>query len=322
MTHAAREGFGPDTTTEEVLDGLDLSGRRALVTGGSGGLGAETARALASKGAQVTLTARNPAKGEAVAKEIRASTGNPAVDVEELELDSLASIRSFAERFLARGGGLQILVNNAGVMACPFETTADGFELQFGTNHLGHFLLTGLLAPALLEGAPARVVSVSSRGHQQSPVVFEDIQFEKRPYDKWQAYGQSKTANVLFAVELERRLGGRDVHAYAIHPGVIPTDLSRHMGEADFEHIRKRASRGGGKMQLKTAASGAATSVYAASAPELDGRGGLYLEDCHVAEVADAEDAVEGVRSYAVDPDAARRLWEVSEELVGQRFPL
>lgn len=322
MTKAKRDGFGPDTTTDEVLEGLDLGGGRTLVTGGSGGLGAETARALASKGARVTLTARNLAKGEAVAKEIRDSTGNGDVDVEELELGSLASVRACAERVLTRGEGLQILVNNAGVMACPQETTADGFELQFGTNHLGHFLLTGLLAPALLEGAPARVVSLSSRGHQQSPVVFEDIQFERRPYDKWQAYGQAKTANVLFAVELERRLGGHGVHAYAVHPGVIPTDLSRHMGPDDFEHIRQRATRGGGQMQLKTVASGAATSVYAATAPELSGRGGLYLEDCHVAEVDDTENATQGVRSYAVDPDAARRLWEVSEELVGQRFPL
>jgi len=313
-----RDGrFGHDTTTDEVLDGIDLRGRRALVTGGSSGLGAETARALASKGAEVVLTARDVAKGEDVARSIRESTGNPNVAVEELELGSLASIRAFAERFLARYDALHLLVNNAGVMACPEARTADGFELQFGTNHLGHFLLTNLLVPALLEGAPARIVSLSSRGHQQSPVVFDDIGFERRPYEKWFAYGQSKTANVLFAVELERRLGPRGVHAYAVHPGVIPTELARHMQAADFEHIR---SRSGGELKLKTIPSGAATSVYAATAPELEGRGGAYLEDCHVARVDDAEDAREGVRSYAVDADAAKQLWAVSERMVGQTF--
>jgi NAD(P)-dependent dehydrogenase (short-subunit alcohol dehydrogenase family) len=283
---AARGDFGHDTTTDQVLDGIDLAGKLALVTGASGGLGAETARALASKGAHVVIA---------------------------------ASIRAFAERFLARHDALHILVNNAGVMACPEAKTRDGFELQLGTNHLGHFLLTGLLAPALLRGAPARVVALSSRGHQQSALRFHDLAFEQEPYDKWLAYGQSKTANVLFAVELERRLGGRGVHAYAVHPGVIPTDLSRHMGSEDFQHIRQRS---GGSLKLKTVASGAATSVYAATAPELEGRGGLYLEDCHVAEVNDDPEAREGVRSYAVDPEAAKRLWTLSEELVGQGFPL
>jgi len=320
MTNPTRAGFGPDTTTDEVLEGIDLGGRLALVTGGSGGLGAETARALASKGARVVITARNAAQGEEVADAIRKATGNDGIEVEELELGSLASIRAFAERFLAHHDGLQILVNNAGVMACPLAKTSDGFELQFGTNHLGHFLMTGLLAPALLRGAPARVVSVSSRGHQMSPVVFDDIHFERRPYEKWSAYGQSKTANVLLAVELERRLGGRDVHANAVHPGVIPTGLARHMVPEDYEHLRKRAP--GGKMKLKTVQSGAATAVYAATAPELEGRGGLYLEDCGIAEVDDAEQAPGGVRSYALDPDAAKRLWSVSEALVGQSFPL
>jgi len=320
MGGSGRAGFGHDTTTDEVLEGIDLGGRLAVVTGGSGGLGAETARALASKGAGVVLTARDLAKGEAVAKEIRESTGSDAVWVEELELGSLASVRAFAERLAARHEALHILVNNAGVMACPFARTADGFERQLGTNHLGHFLLTGLLAPALLRGAPARIVCVSSRGHQQSPVVFDDIHFERRPYDKWAAYGQSKTANVLHAVELERRLDPRGVHANAVHPGVIPTDLSRHMGPEDFARIRSRAP--GGKLRLKTVAAGAATSVYAATAPELEGRGGLYLEDCHVAEVNDAEGASEGVRSYALDPEAARRLWALSEQMAGQELPL
>jgi NAD(P)-dependent dehydrogenase (short-subunit alcohol dehydrogenase family) len=211
-------------------------------------------------------------------------------------------------------------VNNAGVMACPFDHTRDGFEKQFGTNHLGHFLLTGLISQALLRGAPARIVSVSSRGHQMSPVVFEDVHFEQRDYDKWLAYGQAKTANILFAVELERRLGERGVHANALHPGVIATELSRHLVPEDFERLRARQP--GGQLKLKPVEAGAATSVYAATAPELEGRGGLYLEDCGVAPVDDSEGAPAGVRSYALDPDAAKRLWSVSEQMVGQTFAL
>jgi NAD(P)-dependent dehydrogenase (short-subunit alcohol dehydrogenase family) len=320
MATSARTGFGHDTTTAEVLAGIDLDGKLALVTGGSSGLGAETARALASHGARVVLTARDVAKGEEVARGIRASTGNSAVEVETLELGSLASVRDFAERFLARHRALQILVNNAGVMACPFAKTSDGFELQFGANHVGHFLLAALVAPALLRGAPARVVSVSSRGHQMSPVVFEDVHFERRPYEKWSAYGQSKTANILLAVELERRLGERGVHANALHPGVIMTELSRHLVPADLEYLRGRAP--GGKLRMKPVEAGAATSVYAATAPELEGRGGLYLEDCGVAGVDDAPGATRGVRSYALDPAAAERLWSLSEKLVGQSFSL
>lgn len=322
MSESGRNGFGQDTTTDEVLQGIDLSGKLALVTGGSSGLGAETARALASRGARVVLTARNMPKVEEVARVIRASTGNADVEVAQLELDSLASVRAFADRFLESHDSLQILVNNAGVMACPQGKTADGFELQFGTNHLGHFLLTCLIAPALVKGTPSRVVSLSSRAHQMSPVVFDDINFEHRPYHQWLSYGQSKTANVLFTVELERRLGARGVHALAVHPGVIQTELSRYMSEEDWELIRSRATARGGELKLKTVEAGAATSVYAATAPELEGRGGIYLEDCHIAEVDDAEDASGGVRSYAVDPEAAKRLWSLSEEMVGEVFDL
>src|SRR6185436_18444842 len=189
--------FGAATTTDEVLEGLDLAGKRILVTGGSSGIGQEAARALAAHGAEVVLTARDVGSGEAV------------------ELASLASVRAFADRFLARYDRLHVLVNNAGVMACPFGKTADGFEQQFGTNHLGHFLLTGLLLPALRRGTPARIVCVSSRGHHIAPVTFDDVNFERRPYDKWQAYGQAKTANVLFAVGLERRLATQGLHALA-----------------------------------------------------------------------------------------------------------
>jgi NAD(P)-dependent dehydrogenase (short-subunit alcohol dehydrogenase family) len=230
----------------------------------------------------------------------------------------LARIRAFADRFLALHPTLHILVDNAGVMACPPAKTADGFELQFGSNHLGHFLMTCLLAPALRRGAPSRVVSVSSRGHHLSPVVFDDIQFERRPYDKWLAYGQAKTANVLFAVGLDRRLGGHGVHANALHPGAIVTELGRHLQPEDLQFLRARNPT----MQFKSVEAGAATSVFAATAPELEGRGGLYLEDCHVAAPNDASDALDGVKPYALDAANAERLWEVSERLVGERFAL
>ena len=310
--------FGADTTADDTLDGLDLTGRVILVTGGSSGLGQETARALAAKGAHVILTARDVPKGEAVAAGIRSATGNDAVEVGELELGSLASIRSFAKWFLARHDTLHVLINNAGVMACPFAKTSDGFEMQFGTNHLGHFLLTGLLLPALRKAAPSRIVSVSSRGHHISPVVFDDIHFERRPYHNWLSYGQSKTANVLFAVGLERRFAGAGVHAYALHPGAIVTELGRHLKAEDLEFLRSRATSTGG-MQFKSVEAGAATEVFAATAPELEGRGGLYLEDCHVAAVNDEPNALDGVKSYALDAQSAEQLWRVSESLVGER---
>jgi NAD(P)-dependent dehydrogenase (short-subunit alcohol dehydrogenase family) len=312
--------FGADSTTAEVLEGIDLRGKVALVTGGSGGLGEETARALAANGARVVLTARNMPKGEAVAHAIRASTGNEQVEVEELELASLASVRACARRVLARHQALHLLVNNAGVMACPFAKTTEGYELQFGSNHLGHFLLTCLLVPALRRGAPSRVVCLTSGGHRASPVVFEDIHFERRPYDKWLAYGQAKTANVLFAMELDRRLGAAGVHAYAVHPGAIFTDLSRHLVPEDIEWLQKQMP--GGQFRSKSVEAGAATSVYAATAPELAGRGGVYLEDCHVAAVKDDLRDTDGVKSYALDPALAQRLWAVSEEMVGERFDL
>jgi NAD(P)-dependent dehydrogenase (short-subunit alcohol dehydrogenase family) len=308
--------FGPQTTTTDVLEGIDLAGKVALVTGASSGLGQETARALAEHGARVIMTARNLPKGSDVAAGIRSSTGNSQVEVEELELGSLASIRAFAKRLLARQDTLHILVNNAGVMACPFAKTSDGFELQFGSNHVGHFLLTCLLAPALRKGAPSRVVSVSSRGHHLSPVIFDDIHFERRSYHNWLSYGQAKTANVLFAVGLERRLGSKGVHANALHPGAILTELGRHLKAEDIEFVQSR-NRG---MQFKSIEAGAATAVFTATAPELEGRGGLYLEDCHVADINDAPDALDGVKSYAVDRDNAERLWDVSEKLVGERF--
>ncbi len=316
-----RSHFGHDSTTDEVLEGLSLSGKHVLVTGGTAGLGVETVRALAAAGASVTLTARDLDRGNAVAESIREATGNLSIDAVALELGHLESVRQCADKVLDKHPAISILINNAGVMATPQLVTDDGFELQFGTNHLGHFLLTNLLVPALTAGAPSRVVSLSSRAHHMDGVNFDDIDFQYRDYNKWIAYAQSKTANVLFTVALEQRLAGRGVHAYAVHPGVIETELSRHMDADDRAMIQQRGEQLGG-MQMKSIPAGAATSVFAATAPELEGRGGVYLEDCHVAEVNDEPDAAEGVRSWAIDPDKAERLWALSEHLVGQQFHL
>jgi len=310
--------FGAHSTASEVVAGLDLSHVAAIVTGASGGLGAETARALAERGARVTVTARDVAKGEKAADAIRKSTGNAKVDVMSVELMSLDSVRAFAKEFAARHKTLNVLINNAGVMACPLARTANGWESQFATNHIGHFLLTGLLTPLLIASAPSRVVSVSSRGHRFSPVVFDDIHFERRPYDKWSAYGQAKTANVLFAVELDRRLAGRRVRANALHPGGIRTELGRHLSQDDIVELMSRAP--GGKMEWKTPEQGAATSVWAATAPELEGKGGLYLDDCQIASLRTSPDDPGGYEAYARDAEAAKRLWTVSEQLVGERF--
>jgi NAD(P)-dependent dehydrogenase (short-subunit alcohol dehydrogenase family) len=314
--------FDRGATSDQVLEGLDLAGRLALVTGASSGLGAESARALAARGAAVVLTGRDVAKTEAVAAGIRASTGNSAVEARELHLDSLASVRAFAKAFAARHPALHVLLANAGVMACPLARTREGWELQFATNHLGHFLLAGLLAPALRAGAPARVVAVSSAGHQFSPVVFEDVHFERRPYDKWSAYGQSKTANILFAVELDRRLARHGVRGFAIHPGMIATELGRHLTPDDLRMLGERARQRAesGKTSFKEIPRGAATQLYAATAPELEGRGGLYLEDCQISGVEPCPGGA-GCAAYALDPEAAARLWALSEATLGGSFP-
>jgi NAD(P)-dependent dehydrogenase (short-subunit alcohol dehydrogenase family) len=314
--------FGHETTTDEVLEGIDLTGRRAIVTGASGGLGAETARALVSRGAAVTLAVRNTAKAEGVADSIRQSiqesTGNPNVDVGELDLAEPNSIRAFAKSWLARDEALHILVNNAGVMACPLERNALGWEMHFASNHLGHFLLTCLLVPALEAGAPARVVNLSSGGHRFGNIDFDDPNYERREYDKWGAYGQSKTANALFSVELTRRLAGKGVTANAVHPGVIMTELARHMQQADMETLQSRAPKGG--LHFKPVEAGAATSVWAATSPDLEGRGGLYLEDCQIGKPADEAGDASGYAPWALDPEGAARLWKASEDLIGEKF--
>lgn len=297
-------------TTDEVLAGVDLRGRTAVVTGVSAGLGVETARALTSVGARVLGAARDLGK---------AKLALDGVDVELVELDlaDLESVRRCASQVLDLAPELHVMVNNAGVMAPPLLRTAQGFELQLGTNHLGHFLLTRLLEPALVAAAPSRVVNVSSRGHLRAGIDFDDPHWRTRDYDKWKAYGQSKTANVLFTVELERRLGPKGVHAYALHPGVIRTELSRHLTQDDLTTLSTKG-RGGSKagLTLVDVPTGAATQVWAATSPELEGRGGLYLEDCAVGG-ATPGDGSAGYAPYAVDPDAAARLWEWSEREVG-----
>ena len=307
--------FGPTTTADEVIAGVDLSGKLALVTGGGAGLGAETAGALAAAGAGIVLGVRNVAKGEDAAENIRRRAPGASVEVLELDLASLASVRGAAKQFLDRHDRLNLLINNAGVMATPFERTADGFELQLGTNHLGHFLLTNLVVPALLAGAPSRVVNVTSTGHHIGKPDFDDLNFERRDYEAWYAYGQSKSLNILFTIELERRLGRRGVHAYAAHPGAILTDLFRYMTPEAMEQYVARAEQTAketGQPATKTVESGAATAVFAATSPGLEQQGGSYLIDCAVNDTA---------APWATDPDDARRLWELSEEMVGQQFP-
>jgi NAD(P)-dependent dehydrogenase (short-subunit alcohol dehydrogenase family) len=300
-------GFGHDSTAAEVSDGIDLTGRRAVVTGGASGIGVETARALAAAGAEVTIAARDVAAGEAVAKEIGASTGRD-VAVRHLDLSQRATVEAFAA---AWSGPLHLLVNNAGVMASPQSYTAEGWELQFGTNHMGHFILTTALHDALAAAGSARVVSLTSVGHVRSPVVFEDIQFRERAYDPWLAYGQSKTANALFAVEGSRRWAGDGITVNAVHPGGIWTNLVRHIEPAQLAEMRATADP-----SMKTVEQGASTSVLVATSPLLEGIGGLYFEDCNQAVPYIEGGPRRGVASWATDPEAAERLWNVSLDLL------
>ncbi len=309
-----------NTTTDDVIAQVSLAGKLALVTGASSGLGIETSRALASAGAGVIMCARDQGKLDAAMAEIRET--EPAAELQPLLMDlaDLDSVRSAAASVLEAFPAIDLLINNAGVMACPLMRTAQGFEMQFGTNHLGHFLFSCLIAPALLAAAPARVVNLSSAGHKFANVDFGDPNYLQRDYDKWQAYGESKTANALFTVGLDTRLRERGVRAYAVHPGVIMTGLARHMDEADLQSLSERAP-GDAPLSFKTLAQGAATSVWAAVAPELADRGGIYLENCQIGKPA-VQGGDSGVESYALDAAAAERLWALSETLVGQSFDL
>jgi NAD(P)-dependent dehydrogenase (short-subunit alcohol dehydrogenase family) len=320
--------YGRDTTTDEVLEGIDLSGKRILITGSSSGLGEESARALASKGAAISMAARNPEKNEAAAARIREKVPGAALDLRTLDLASLESVRRFAKGFLADHQRLDVLLDNAGVMCCPQGTTSDGFETQLGTNHIGHFLLTGLLAPALVASAPSRVVALSSAGHGIAGIDFDDPMFERREYDPWLAYGQSKTANALFALELDRRLANRGVSAYSVHPGMIMTELARHMTaellERMQQRVKERAKAAGAEspgMSFKSVEAGAATQVWAATTGDLADHGGAYLADCQLG-VKGRDQGERSVEPHAQDPEAAARLWTVSEGWVGQTFDL
>ncbi len=314
MTSPIATPFGSESTAADVIAGVDLGGKTAIVTGAASGIGVETARALAGAGAAVTLAVRDTATGNHVAAEIRESTGNPSVNVGALDLSDLSSVAAFVR---ARSGPLDILVNNAGVMAVQELTVSpSGHELQFATNHLGHFALATGLHRALASVGSARIVSVSSSGHLRSPVVFDDIDFAFRDYDPFGAYGQSKTANVLFAVEATRQWADDGITSNALMPGGILTPLQRHLPPDYGQQAEERFRRAGSR--LKTVEQGAATSVLLATSPLLDGVGGRYFEDCNEATVVHrrSETTIAGVAPYALDPANAERLWDLSLKLI------
>lgn len=318
--------FGATSTTDAVLEGVDLGGKRVLVTGVSAGLGVETARALAAHGAQVIGAARDLHKAETATAAVRAQAAKGGgLTLVQLDLASLASVRACADRLNADGTPFDLVIANAGVMAAPFGHTADGFETQFGTNHLGHFVLVNRIAPLIAPGG--RLVNVASSGHRFADIDLDDPNFEHTPYDPMVAYGRSKTANILFAVAFDRRHKARGVRATALHPGGIQTELGRHIGAGTLEQMLERinaelAAEGKPPFQWKTIPQGAATSVWAGVVADADEIGGRYCENCHVSAVTDGliNPISEGVRSYALDPAHAEALWAKSEEMVGERF--
>lgn len=320
------KAFGATSTTDEVLDGVNLSGKRVLVTGVSAGLGVETARTLAAHGAYVIGAARDLKKAERATAQVREDARNGGgLELIELDLSSLKSVRAAADRLVAEGKPLDIIIANAGVMATPFGKTEDGFETQFGTNHIGHFVFVNRVAPLLRKGG--RFVSLASSGHRRSDVDLDDPNFERTTYDPWVAYGRAKTANVLFAVEFDRRWRDRGIRAAAVHPGGIRTELGRHMGPGELEalaaHLNKQAKEQGREaFQFKSIPQGAATSVWAGVVADADEIGGKYCENCQVGQLTDSSqlDASAGVRPYALDADRAKALWAKSEEWTGERF--
>lgn len=313
-------GFGRESTTDDVLEGKDLSGMTVFITGANSGLGQETARAMATKGAHIVMAGRDQGKLDEAVAAIRAEQPEAQLDTITLDLGSLESIRAATSRARQRFDKIDILINNAGVMATPFEHTDDGFERQFGTNHLGHFAMTAELMPLIERGSAKRIVNLSSRGHHMGPVHFEDPHFQHRAYDPWSSYGQSKTANVLLTVGLEQRFAVMGIHAYAVHPGGIETNLGRHMTQDMRDALMARISSRDTDFAWKTIPQGAATSCWAATAEVLEGKGGVYCEDCHVAEQDDVS-VSGGVRTYALNPSFADQLWKLSEELTGAKFP-
>ena len=305
-------GFGYRSTAADVLKGIDLKGKNVIITGGYSGIGIEAVKALVAAGAAVTVPARRPDK----AREELASV--PGVEVAELDLADLKSVARFAASYVATAKPLHILINNAAIMANPETRVGPNWESQFATNHLGHFALVAGLAPALKAANGARVVSVSSTGHKLSPVVFEDIHYGSRPYNKWSAYGQAKTANSLFAIELDRRGQAHGVRAFAIHPGGIMTPLQRYLPKEEMIAAGWMDADGNVNERFKTVEQGAATETWAATSPQLNGKGGLYCEDCDVAQLTQpGTSRTSGVDPHAVDPDAAKKLWQVSVEHTG-----
>lgn len=323
------EVFGATSTTDEVLSGVNLHGKRILVTGVSAGLGVETARSLAAHGADVVGAARDLRKAETATTQVRrdAAANGGSFELVALNLASLKSVRECADELLDGGQFLDAVIANAGVMATPFGHTADGFEMQFGTNHLGHFVLVNRIAPLLRKGS--RLINLSSAGHRYSNVDLDDPNFDRTAYEPFVSYGRSKTANILFAVAFDRRHRGRGVCAAAVHPGVIETELARYVDPARLQALidqiaKERAAQGKGPFQLKTVPQGAATSVWAAVVASAEEIGGQYCENCHVGEVVPDSVPInggsEGVRGYALDPNNAEALWKKSEEMVGERF--
>jgi NAD(P)-dependent dehydrogenase (short-subunit alcohol dehydrogenase family) len=316
--------FGATSTTDDVLKGVSLSGKRILVTGVSAGLGVETARTLAAHGALVVGAARDLAKAKAATQVVRdqAAKGG-GLELVELDLASLDSVRACADALMSAGKPFDLVIANAGVMACPQGKTADGFETQFGTNHLGHFVLVNRIESLMKPGA--RLVNLSSAGHRFADVDLEDPNFEHTPYTEFGAYGRSKTANILFAVEFDRRHKAMGVRATAIHPGGIHTELSRHMQRDVMDKMianinAAAAAAGNPPFVYKTIPQGAATSVWSGVVADADTVGGRFCEDCHVAEIVEGEGLRGGVRPYALDAARAKALWAKSEEMVGEKF--
>jgi len=325
--------WNKDTTTKEILESVDLSGKKVLVTGASGGLGEETARALATAGASVIMAARDNAKNSEAKERILSSNSEAKLDLHELNLASLKDVTSSAEEFLSKNDSLDLLVNNAGIMCTPFGHTTDGFEQQFGVNHLGHHLFTGLLMPALEKAEASRVVCLSSGAHLICGVNLEDPMFERRDYDGWDSYGQSKSANALFAREFDRRYADKGIHAFSVHPGMIFTELGRHMTEEDMASlIERRKSQvkadeeptdSTDMMSPKTVEAGAATTVWACVEKSLENQGGHYLADCQLGVPLASEDSSPGscsMASHILDDEAAEKLWGLSEQLTGAVF--
>ena len=323
------EVFGATSTTEEVFSGANLQGKRILVTGVSAGLGVETARSLAAHGAQVVGAARDLTKAKAATDQVRkgAAANGGSFEVVELDLASLKSVRACADALLAKGDSFDVVIANAGVMATPFGHTADGFETQFGTNHLGHFVLVNRIARLLRAGG--RLINLSSSGHRYSNVDLQDPNFERTPYEPFVAYGRSKTANILFSVAFDQRHRERGVRAAAVHPGGILTELGRYVDPSRIQKIvdeinQQLAAEGKGPFQWKTIPQGAATSVWAGVAAPADEIGGRYCENCHVGQIVPDHVTIsaisEGVRGYALDAKNAEALWKKSEELVGESF--